>query len=391
MNNLDFIIFSEEEVIEKYFLIGVLLFLIIVSTGTAYADHTFTEVMIASSTSKNPWEKAMADLNGDGKLDMIVGSPTGPLAWYAYQTWAKTDICGVGSYDSACGIATADMDSDDDIDVIMGGIFWYENPLPSGNPSSSNWIRHTLAKHRSHDLIVADLNEDRRLDIVSRNQNKAGEVVKVYERKGMDSWVVKNLSAEFGEGLAIADFDDDGDFDIAIPSQWYENPGDMIERTWEEHSINPSFNPVSVVRTGDINGDGRPDIVLSASEHTDAIIWMECPIDGTGSWIKHVVFAGMNSTHGLWIGDFDGDERIDIAASEFRGDGRLMVYYNIDGSGSSWTSKVLGTRSLHNIVVGDCDADGDPDIFGVACWGNPPAYLYKNERGEPANSKTQHR
>jgi len=99
----------------------------------------------------------------------------------------------------------------------------------------------------------------------------------------------------------------------------------------------------------------------------------------------------MNSTHGLWIGDFDSDERIDIAASEFRGDGRLMVFYNIEGSGSSWTNKVLGTRSLHNIVVGDCDADGDLDIFGTACWKNPPAYLYINESRKPVDTKTQPR
>jgi len=47
---------------------------------------------------------------------------------------------------------------------------------------------------------------------------------------------------------------------------------------------------------------------------------------------------------------------------------RKLVFHNT-GGGLSWSQQVVGTTALHNIIVGDIDADGDFDIFGTRCCG----------------------
>ena len=160
---------------------------------------------------------------------------------------------------------------------------------------------------------------------------------------------------------------------------WYENTGSILSGGWTARNIAPSFDQVAVAKSSDINHDGRIDIILSPSEAVGRVRWFECPQDPkTQPWNEHILGDQMNSIHGLGIADFDGDGDADIAASEFRGSQRLIIFKNDNYSGTKWSSQILGTQALHNIVVEDFDSDGDYDIFGSYCWNTPPAYLWIN-------------
>jgi hypothetical protein len=347
-------------------------------------DSNFRVETVTAESSINPWEKALADINGDGFLDVIIGAPTGPVIWYAYPTWVPTTIAGDGTYNSACGIATGDIDTDGDIDVVMGGNVWFENPRLGGTELAKTWTSHFVGEQAAHDLVVADLDGDHRLEIIGREQNEGGKTILIFKQTSNGTWTSRKLTAEPGEGLTVGDFDSDGDLDIAIPRQWYENSG--ITGPWTTHSVNPSFDPVSVIKAGDLNKDGRSDLLLSASENTGPLVWMECPPGGQGTWTAHTIATELTSTHGIGIGDFDQDGDEDVVASEFSESGQLVYYNNVDGLGTQWKPKTLGTQRLHNIQVGDVENDGDIDILGAYCWGSVPVLVYFNENAtKPAS------
>ena len=129
----------------------------------------FKQVTIDANPPANPYIKIIADLNGDGQPDIVCGGSNGPLVWYQYPDWTKHVIAD-GGYATVDGEA-GDVDNDGDLDIVLGGVVWYEN---SGNPSEGKWKVHRVAEHRTHDIELADVDRDGDLDIVTRNQSDFG-------------------------------------------------------------------------------------------------------------------------------------------------------------------------------------------------------------------------
>jgi hypothetical protein len=348
---------------------------------------SFRHVVIDPDNPADPHCKAAGDIDGDGYPDLLIASASGGgLFWYRYPDWTKHRVAE-GTFTT--DMAVADIDGDGHLDVVVPsdeGLMWFRNPLGTGgDPAVTPWEAVNVGPEgaRMHDVEVADLDGDGRLDIVTRHQSGFGKMlgnqVHIWKQITPTEWGHRTFSCPHGEGLALADVSGNGLLDVLIGGRWYENPGDVMAGIWAEHlyMLAERFqgcwtNGDVVVRAGDLTGNGRLDIVLSPAEGSGRLSWFEPPKDATRlDWTEHVIEPALDHAHGLGIADMDGSGRLDVVVAKMHqasAPQEVSVYLN-QGGGASWTKWVVSTTGSHNIALVDIGGNGRMDIYG-ANWNN---------------------
>lgn len=343
----------------------------------------FYHEIVDRENPADPHCKAAGDLDGDSYPDLLAASAAGGgLYWYRYPGWSKHRIAE-GSFTT--DMAVGDVDGDGHLDVIIpsdAGLIWYQNPSSRRNdPAAGPWQAFNIGLNgsRMHDVEVGDLNGDGKLDIVTRHQSgfgsRRGDQIHLWQQDSPTVWRHRAFPCPHGEGLKLADVDGDGRLDVVIGGRWYRNPGAILDGEWAEHLfMEPEQFDTGwtsgdiVVQVGDLNGDGRLEIVLSPSEGTGRLSWFEAPADPRQpGWREHVIEPRIDHAHGLGVADMDGDGLADIVVAKMHQatpPQEVRVYRNQD-KGRAWAKEVVSTQGSHNIVLVDIGSDGRMDIFGA--------------------------
>lgn len=318
-----------------------------------------------------------ADLDKDGDLDFFTGEGSGGKEYWFENRGAGSFVHHIvsDSNDADVGSASVDVDGDGDIDRLAGS-FLYRNP---GNPGSGPFItERTGTVGGVHDLLAGDIDGDGRPDFVtinypgiqwSRNPGTPKDTWPTTEVSGWDT------ISQHG-GIALGDFDGDGDLDISRINRWYENRDSgksWVQRPGPDFGIYiTGFYGLSArALARDIDGDGDIDLAQAECDIPNGrVAWFE-NVDRGATWKTHMIKDSTDGQdfHSLALADFDGDGDLDFfscGSMVSRDPPKWYVWENMDGKSRTFREHVILDRSPggHEAIAFDADGDGDMDILG---------------------------
>lgn len=192
-------------------------------------------------------------------------------------------------------------------------------------------------------------------------------------------WETRQLSdVFFSEGADCGDFNNDGHMDIVSGPYWYAGPDfKQAHAFYEPKPFDPhGYSDNFFVWTEDFNGDGWTDILVYGFPGKDAS-WFENPQGQDRPWPRHVVLDVVDNESPHFV-DITGDGRREIVCSV---DGYFgFAQVNRENPYGKWTFRRIsdqsaGGRFTHGLGVGDINGDGRPDLLEKSGWWEQPESL----------------
>jgi len=333
--------------------------------------------MVSQAVGMGPIGMATADFNNDGALDVAVtnveDSTVTVLLGNRYGGFDKQTTLFVGSYAYDYDIVTGDINNDNNSDIAVGdsnannvAVF-----LGQGNGSfSQETTDSTGANSQPIELILGDLNDDNKLDLVvsghtanelliflgngsgafiqtgtlltGNNSLPSGIVLNYFNKDTHLDIAVGNAGANnvgifLGDGtgnfgaqttystgltpynLVAADFNRDGVLDIATANYFGNSTSILLGNANGAFGAPKSFSTGSgslpdSIQSGDFNRDNKPDLIVANSGTNNIGILLGY---GNGNFKSIQTYSTGNASFptGLAVGDFNGDNRLDFIST----------------------------------------------------------------------------
>jgi UTP-glucose-1-phosphate uridylyltransferase len=325
--------------------------------------------IVASSPTvgNGPASVVAADVNGDGKIDLIsANEKTDTLTVLTndgYGGFVVSASPTVGN--GPASVVAADVNGDGKIDLISanentdtltvltndgyGGFVVSASPTVGNGPAS---------------VVAADVNGDGKLDLISANA--IDSTLTVLTNDGHGGFVVSASPAVGGEPLSVAAADVNGDGKIDLISA-NESDNTLTVLTNDGHggfvvSSSPRVGntPTSVV-AADVNGDGKIDLISANLLASTVTVLTN---DGYGSFVVSSSPNVGSAPVSVVAADVNGDGKIDLVSANFGGN-TLTVLTN-DGHGGFVVSASPGVGAGPNsVAAADVNGDGKIDLISA--------------------------
>lgn len=315
--------------------------------------HQFTKIQL----SPHFWAEGAygGDFNKDGIMDVVAGPfwYEGPSFDEVHEIYPATKSFkrkapdgteeAIPGFEGAMGVNNTysdnficysyDFNRDGWDDILVIGFpgletFWYENP----RGDSGHWKRHVaLAITDNESPTFGDLTGDGRPELICNSEGYIGYAQPDWTHPEKP-WHFHRITPKgpwqrFTHGIGYGDVNGDGRMDILEKGGWWEQPESLEgDPVWTVHPFTFGTGGAQMYAY-DVNGDGRNDVITSLTAHGYGIAWYENIKDGDGiTFEEHIIINAepsenpygvkFSQPHAMELADINGDGLMDLVTGK---------------------------------------------------------------------------
>jgi len=358
-------------------------------------------VVYGANTGEEIYAVAISDLNGDGSPDVVA---TGGDEVAVMLNTGDGTLENDGSYDSggngssyeAFSVAVADLNGDGKPDIVVGN-----NPgligvlLGNGDGTFARAQSYSSGGYYTDSVAIADLNGDGKPDLIVNNGcvsfsdcSKGSIGILLGNGNGtFQAAITYSPSGFFPGPVVTADVNNDGRPDILVTvctaqaNGACERAGVAVllgngDGTFRKPFLQDVGFPSGSLTVADVNGDGKPDLVIitcvfspSCSGGVGVLLG-----NGDGTFQQASYFSVATGAGSVVAADVNGDGKLDLVISTscpkcaYGYNGAVGVLLgNGDGTFQPAGSYSAGGDRAGEVAVADLNGDGKPDIVVGTC------------------------
>src|SRR5688572_975888 len=314
------------------------------------------------------WGADAADFNKDGQMDIV----SGPYIYFGPEFTSYKEIypaIAVGPSKEFTSINhqfTYDVNADGWPDIITG----WTAPAVYINPKneSRRWETYKpIPGTQSETTLFTDIDKDGKPELVYASGRQFRYAKPDPVAKNWTEYNISEPGYSIAHGIGTGDINGDGRIDIVGANGWWEQPATLSKETsWKYHPIafgryknRASNGGGCLMAVYDANGDGLNDVVSNLNAHGFGFAWFEQKRDASGniSFVRHLISD-----------DYSQKNVGNVTFSQGHG----ATFADIDKDGVM--DFVVGKRHFTHL-----DNMFDPDSYGA-----PVLYWYRTVRNKKA-------
>jgi hypothetical protein len=320
---------------------------------------------IAYSTAKGPVRAAVGDLNGDGIPDIVVAADSGKavsvLLGLGDGTFAASQDYAIGR--SATDLVLTDLNQDGKTDVAVAESADVAILLNNGEGTLASPLNLPIDQPATT-IDAGDLNADGNVDLVV-----VDGVTSIYFGNGDGTFAAPIHYLPGDQVAVIAQFDYKPGLDLVVNGTTATIPYGLalLSNQSDGTFFAPRAYPAPLAElttvTRDLNGDGKPDLIAATGQPSFVPGTISVYLnDGRGKFPGRQDYGVGFDPVAVAIGDFDGDGKDDVAASDYLDNQLSILLGNGDGTLQAEKRYPGATTQMQGLAAGDFNGDGKDDL-----------------------------